>query len=57
MKYIKTDKFYELTAMNNYQELGQDNFQSFERGEEVELDDAPKELISGKYIEEVKGSK
>jgi hypothetical protein len=57
MKYIKTDKFYELNAMNNFQWLGQDNFQAFERGEEVELDDAPKELISGKYIEEVKGKK
>ena len=57
MKYIKTDKFYELTAMDDYQGLGQGKFQSFERGEEVELDDAPKELISGKYIEEVKGKK
>ena len=57
MKYIKTDKFYELTAMDNYQGLGQDKFQCFERNEEVELDDAPKELISGKYIEEVKGKK
>jgi hypothetical protein len=57
MKYIKTDKFYKLNALNNFQGLGQDNFQAFERGEEVELDDAPKELISGKYIEEVKGKK
>ena len=57
MKYIKTDKFHELNAMNNYQGLGQDNFQAFERGEEVELADAPKELISGKYIEEMKGKK
>ena len=45
MKYIKTDKFYELNTMNNFQGLGQDNFQAFERGEEVELDDAPKELM------------
>lgn len=57
MKYIKTDKFYELTAMDNYQGLGQEKFQSFERGEEIELDNAPKELISGKYIEEMKGKK
>tara|TARA_Y100000593_G_scaffold23086_1_gene45834 strand:- start:283 stop:456 length:174 start_codon:yes stop_codon:yes gene_type:complete len=57
MKYIKTDKFHELDAMNNYQGLGQDNFQAFERGEEVELDNAPSALISGKYIEEVKGKK
>ena len=48
MKYIKTDKFHELNTMNNYQGLGQDNFQAFERGEEVELADAPKQLISGK---------
>ena len=47
MKYIKTDKFHELDAMNNYQGLVQDNFQAFERGEKVELDDAPSALISG----------
>jgi len=57
MKYIKTDKFHELNAMNNFQGLGQEKFQAFERGEEVELDDAPKDLISGKYIEEMKGKK
>ena len=57
MKYIKTDKFYELNAMNNFQGLGQENFQAFERGEEVELEQAPEHLISGKYIEEVKGKK
>ena len=57
MKYTKTDKFHELNTMNNYQGLGQDNFQAFERGEEVELADAPKELISGKYIEKMKGEK
>tara|TARA_B100002019_G_C20979761_1_gene455215 strand:- start:17 stop:190 length:174 start_codon:yes stop_codon:yes gene_type:complete len=57
MKYIKTDKFYELNAMNNFQGLGQENLEALERGEEVELEQAPEHLISGKYIEEVKGKK
>ena len=46
MKYIKTDKFYELNAMNNFQGLGQENLEALERGEEVELKQAPEHLIS-----------
>ena len=57
MKYIATKKFKELTAMDNYEGLGQDKFQALERGEEVELKEQPQALLDGKFIEKVKESK
>ena len=55
MKYIATKKFYELTAMNNYQGLGMDTFQALERGEVIEIKSPPEELIKGGYIEKKEG--
>jgi hypothetical protein len=57
MKYKATKKFNELTAMNNYEGLGLENFQALERGEEVELKEQPQALLDGKFIEKVKESK
>mgnify|MGYP003110905068 CR=1 FL=1 len=57
MKYKATKKFNELTAMNNYEGLGIENFQALERGEEVELKEQPQALLDGKFIEKVKESK
>tara|TARA_R100000781_G_C3966677_1_gene88670 strand:+ start:157 stop:330 length:174 start_codon:yes stop_codon:yes gene_type:complete len=57
VKYQKSEKFHELTAMNNYEGLGQENFQALERGEEVELENAPEALVSGEYIQEIKDKK
>ena len=54
MKYKATKKFNELTAMNNYEGLGLENFQALERGEEVELKEQPQALLDGKFIEKVK---
>ena len=57
MKYKATKKFNELTAMNNYEGLGLENFQALERGAEVELKEQPQALLDGKFIEKVKESK
>ena len=50
-KYIATKKFKELTAMDNYEGLGQDTFQALERGEEVEIKEPSEKLIEDGYIE------
>jgi hypothetical protein len=57
MKYIAGKKFAEITAFGNYEGLGQEAFQAFERGEEVELDNPPSELITGGKIKKKKESK
>ena len=51
MKYIATEKFKELTAMDNYEGLGQDKFQALERGEEVEIKEPSEKLTEDGYIE------
>jgi hypothetical protein len=48
MKYIKGEKFAEITAFGNYEGLGQDKFQALERGEEI--DNPPKDLTKGGKI-------
>jgi len=48
MKYVKGEKFAEITAFGNYEGLGQDKFQALERGEEI--DNPPKDLIKGGKI-------
>ena len=52
MKYVKGKNFHEIDAMNNYEGLGQENFQALERGESVDLKEPPKELVKGGYIKQ-----
>ncbi len=54
MKYVKGKNFHEIDAMNNYEGLGQENFQALERGESVDLKEPPKSLVKGGYIKQTK---
>ena len=55
-KYKATSAF-DVDAFNNYEGLGQDNHARLSRGEKVELDFAPTELIKNKMVEKAKGDK
>ena len=54
MEYQATAKFKELGIENCYQFLTIKDYQDFMRGKIVKIDNPPKHLIEGKYIEKVK---
>lgn len=53
MKYVKEKNFHEITAMNNYEGLGQENFQALERGENVDIKE-PSKAVKGGFIQPTK---
>jgi len=53
MKYTATEKFKTLGIENSYQGLRTEDYFDFLYGKQVEIDNPPKHLIEGKFIEKV----
>lgn len=54
MQYKATKKFKELGIENSYQGLETEIYYALRNGKKVEIENAPKHLIDGEYIEKVK---
>ena len=53
MKYV-LNKITSISALNNWQGLGKEVAEKLEKGEFVEIKDAPKTLLDGGYLVENK---